>query len=99
MIDLADTVRGFADLLTPSPGNVTRLRERLTTVRSFDLPCLHSVTRRLEKDASAATARLAQPYSSRPTEGHINPIKMIKRQMHDSEQDSTSSANGFLHTS
>ncbi|KID27934.1 Transposase [Prauserella sp. Am3] len=82
MIDLTDAVRGFADLLTPHAGNATRLREWITTVRSYDLPYLHSFTRGLDKDTAAVTASLTQPYSNGPTEGHVNRIKMIKRQMY-----------------
>lgn len=82
MIDLADAVHGFADLLTPSAGNANRLREWITTVRSYDLPYLHSFTRGLDKDTTAVTAGLTLPYSNGPTEGHVNRIKMIKRQMY-----------------
>ncbi|SNR88150.1 Transposase [Haloechinothrix alba] len=82
MIDLGDAVRSFADLLTPNPGNATRLREWITAVRSYDLPYLHSFTRGLDKDTAAVTAGLTLPYSNGPTEGHVNRIKMIKRQMY-----------------
>lgn len=82
MIDLADAVRGFAGLLTPHADNATRLQEWITTVRCYDLPYLHSFTRGLDKDTAAVTAGLTQPYSNGPTEGHVNRIKMIKRQMY-----------------
>lgn len=51
-------------------------------MRRFDLPYLHSFTRGLEKAATAVIAGLTQPYSSGPTEGHVNRIKMIKRRMY-----------------
>lgn len=82
MIELTDAVRGFAELLKPSEGNEKRLREWITAVRGYDLPYLHVFTRGLDKDATAVTAGLTLPYSNSSTEGHINRIKMLKRQMY-----------------
>ena len=36
----------------------------------------------LRKDWAAVTTGLTLPYSSGPVEGHVNRIKMIKRQMY-----------------
>ncbi|NKQ57671.1 transposase [Amycolatopsis sp. K13G38] len=58
------------------------LAEWITAVRSFDLPYVHSFTRGLDKDKAAVIAGLTQPYSNGPTEGHVNRIKMTKRQMY-----------------
>jgi transposase len=82
MIDLADAVRGFAELLNARAGNEKRLQEWITTARAADLPYLHAFTRGLDKDAAAVAAGLSLPYSNGPTEGHVNRIKMIKRQMY-----------------
>lgn len=51
-------------------------------MRAADLPYLHAFTRGLDKDAAAVAAGLSLPYSNGPTEGHVNRIKMIKRQMY-----------------
>ena len=81
MIDLADAVRGFAELLNARAGNEKRLQEWITTARAADLPYLHAFTRGLDKDATAVVAGLSLPYSNGPTEGHVT-LKMIKRQMY-----------------
>jgi transposase len=82
MIEVTDAVRSFAELLNPRAGNDMRLREWITTVRAADLPYLQSFTRGLDKDTSAVAAGLTLPYSNGPTEGHVNRIKMLKRQMY-----------------
>ena len=43
---------------------------------------LRSFAAGLRKDGAAVTAGLTLPYSSSPAEGHVNRIKMIKRQMY-----------------
>jgi transposase len=43
---------------------------------------LRSSAAGLRKDWAAVTAGLTMPYSSGPVEGHVNRIKMIKRQMY-----------------
>jgi transposase len=80
MIDLANAVRSFAELLNARAGDEKRLQEWITTARAADLPYLHAFTRRLDKDAAAVAVGLSLPYSNGPTEGHVNRIKMIKRQ-------------------
>ncbi len=42
---------------------------------------LASFTRGLERDRSAVQAALTEPWSTGPVEGHINRLKLIKRQM------------------
>ncbi|MGW1680151.1 ISL3-like element ISAzba9 family transposase, partial [Saccharopolyspora sp. NPDC002376] len=44
-------------------------------------PGLHSFVLGLRRDQDAVTAGLTLPYNSGPVEGHVNRIKMIKRQM------------------
>ncbi|WP_149181339.1 transposase [Streptomyces sp. TRM49041] len=46
------------------------------------LPGLHTFTSGLERDLAAVTAGLTLPWSSGVVEGHVNRIKMIKRQMY-----------------
>ena len=36
----------------------------------------------IEHDLAAVTAGLTQPWNSGPVEGHVNRIKMLKRQMY-----------------
>jgi transposase len=43
---------------------------------------LRGFARGLRRDWAAVTAGLTVSYSSGPVEGHVNRIKMIKRQMH-----------------
>jgi transposase len=82
MTALARLVRDFAKLLTPDPGNDGKLRQWSTSAREADLPHLHSFTRGLDLDISAATTALTLPYHNGRTEGVNNKTKMIKRQMY-----------------
>ena len=82
MIDLTNAIRGFADLLNPRDGNAQGLQEWITTIRAFGLPYLHTFTHGLDKDNTAVIAGLTLPYSNGPTEGHINRVKILKRQMY-----------------
>ncbi|MFJ9683674.1 transposase [Streptomyces sp. NPDC101194] len=54
----------------------------MKAVRADDLPSLHTLVNGLERDLAAVTAGLTLPWSSGIVEGHINRIKMIKRQMY-----------------
>ncbi|MFD9397025.1 transposase [Streptomyces sp. NPDC060000] len=46
-----------------------------------ELPSLRSFAQHLERDLDAVTARLTLPWNSGVVEGHVNRIKMLKRQM------------------
>jgi transposase len=72
-------VRGFAAMLTELRGD--RLRDWLGKVYLDTLPSLHSFANGIDRDREAVIAGLTLPYSSGVVEGHINRIKMIKRQM------------------
>ncbi|WP_211878446.1 ISL3 family transposase [Pseudarthrobacter albicanus] len=72
-------VRGFAAMLTELHGD--RLRDWLGKVYIDTLPNLHSFANGIDRDRDAVIAGLTLPYSSGVVEGHINRIKMIKRQM------------------
>ena len=60
----------------------TRLHDWLAASRPTTLPALHSFATGIRRDLAAVTAGLTLPYSSGPVEGHVNRIKMIKRQMY-----------------
>ncbi|MFC9769066.1 transposase [Rhodococcus jostii] len=45
-------------------------------------PALRSFVRGLRRDLDAVTAGLTLLHSSGPVEGHVNRIKMLKRQMY-----------------
>jgi transposase len=47
-----------------------------------ELPDLHSFVTGLRRDYHAARAGLTLPHSSGKVEGHVNRIKMLKRQMY-----------------
>lgn len=57
------------------------LERWMAAVDADDLPALHSFVRGLRRDLDAVTAGLTSPWSGSPVEGHVNRIKMIKRQM------------------
>ncbi len=59
-----------------------QLPQWIKAVRADGLPSLHAFVNGLERDLSAVTAGLALPWSSGVVEGHVNRIKMIKRQMY-----------------
>ncbi|GHC73324.1 transposase [Streptomyces cinnamoneus] len=76
---LAGHVRSFGQMLTQLQGE--RLPDWIAAVRADDLPTLHTFINGLERDLAAVTAGLTLPWSSGVVEGHVNRIKMIKRQM------------------
>ncbi|GII45117.1 transposase [Planotetraspora silvatica] len=72
-------VRAFAVMMSERHGD--QLHKWLTSARASDLPGLNSFIRGVERDQAAVTAGLTHAWSSGPVEGHVNRIKMIKRQM------------------
>jgi transposase len=76
---LAGHVRAFAAMMCQLRG--TQLESWITAVTSDDLPALHSFVTGLRRDHDAVTAGLTLHWSSGPVEGHVNRIKMLKRQM------------------
>ena len=54
----------------------------MAAVDADDQPDLRSFTAGLRRDHHAVVNGLTLPYSSGPVEGHVNRIKMIKRQMY-----------------
>lgn len=82
MTELACLTGEFAQLLTPAEGNDAKLTVWITTVRSTDLPHLHSFANGLELDRTAVDAGLTTPYHNGRTEGVNTRTKKIMRQMH-----------------
>ncbi|MGX1761679.1 ISL3 family transposase, partial [Streptomyces lydicus] len=71
-------VRDFAQILTQLQGD--RLLEWIAAVCADDLPSMHTFVNGLERDLEAVIAGLTLPWNSGMVEGHVNRIKMIKRQ-------------------
>ncbi|TXS40055.1 ISL3 family transposase [Streptomyces sp. OR43] len=76
---LTGHVRSFATMLTERQGE--RLPDWLDAVRQDDLPSLHTLAAGIDRDRDAVIAGLTLPWSSGVVEGHVNRIKMLKRQM------------------
>jgi transposase len=82
MTALTSSIRDFAALLAPDPGNAARLQEWIAAVRAAGLPRVHAFTRGLDLDIQSATAALTMPFHNGRTEGVNTRTKMIKRQMY-----------------
>ncbi|MGW5637220.1 ISL3 family transposase [Streptomyces sp. NPDC003832] len=72
-------VRSFAVMLTERQGE--RLPDWLDAIRQDDLPSLHTLAAGVHRDLDAVIAVLTLPWNSGAVEGHVNQIKMLKRQM------------------
>jgi transposase len=75
-----DLVREFADMLCHRHGE--HLEAWAAQAESSPVSELRGFSKGLRKDWAAVTAGLTVPYSSGAVEGHVNRIKMIKRQMY-----------------
>jgi len=78
---LAEHVTSFAKMMTKRTGEQD-LTGWLERVQADDQPELHTFATGIRQDLAAVTAGLTLPYSSGPTEGNVNRIKAIKRQMY-----------------
>ena len=78
---LAEHVTGFAKMMTKRTGEQA-LAGWLERVQADDQPELHTFAAGIRLDLAAVTAGLSLPYSSGPTEGNVNRLKAIKRQMY-----------------
>ncbi|WP_410677159.1 transposase [Amycolatopsis sp. cmx-4-68] len=76
---LAGYVRGFARMMCSRHGQ--HLEQWMSAVEADDLPALRSFVKGLRRDQDAVTAGLTLPWNSGVVEGHVNRIKMLKRQM------------------
>ncbi|MFJ5018511.1 transposase [Streptomyces griseoluteus] len=75
---LTGHVRSFATMLTERQGD--RLPDWLDAVRQDDFPSLHTLAAGIHR-LDAVIAGLTLPWNSGVVEGHVNRIKMLKRQM------------------
>ncbi|WP_393916374.1 transposase [Halostreptopolyspora alba] len=77
---LRERVQRFARVM------IHRQRDRLhdwtTAARKEQIPELDSFFRGLERDWDAVVAGMTLPHSSGVVEGHVNRLKMLKRQMY-----------------
>ena len=78
---LAGHVSSFAKMMTKRTGQQD-LAGWLERVEADDQPELHTFATGIRQDLAAVTAALTLPYSSGSTEGNVNRIKAIKRQMY-----------------
>ncbi|WP_326607562.1 transposase [Streptomyces sp. NBC_01799] len=78
---LTGHVRSFGQMLTERQGE--RLPQWLDAVWRDDLPSLHTLAAGIDRDRDAVIAGLTLPWNSGVVEGHVNRIKMLKRQMFD----------------
>nr|WP_261380103.1 transposase [Rhodococcus rhodochrous] len=73
-------VRDFAEIMVGRRGH--KVQEWIARARRDGAPALRSFAAGLLRDLDAVTAGLTMAYSSGPVEGHVNRIKMLKRQMY-----------------
>ena len=73
-------VRSFAEIMAARRGR--DLEKWIIAAIVSGLPELRSFVTGLRRDQDAVTAGLTLPWSSGVVEGHVNRIKMIKRQMY-----------------
>jgi transposase len=78
---LAEHVTGFAKMMAKRTGEQD-LAGWLERVDADDQPELHTFAAGIRQDLAAVTAGLSLPYSSGRTEGNVNRLKAIKRQMY-----------------
>jgi transposase len=78
---LAEHVTGFAKMMTKRTGE-QQLAGWLDRVHADDQPELHTFATGIRQDLDAVTDGLSLPYSSGRTEGNVNRLKAIKRQMY-----------------
>jgi transposase len=80
LTDLREQVRAFAQIMTERRGR--DLEKWMTGITTSGEPGLRSFVNGLRRDQDAVTAGLTLPWSSGAVEGHVNRIKMLKRQMY-----------------
>jgi transposase len=78
---LAEHLTGFAKMMTKRTGEQD-LAGWLDRVEADDQPELRTFAAGIRQDLDAVTAGLTLPYSSGATEGNVNRLKAIKRQMY-----------------
>ena len=78
---VARHVRDFAAIMRGRTG-ARDLRQWIERVEAEALTGLQSFVNGIRADLAAVTNGLSLPYSSGRVEGHVNRVKMIKRQMY-----------------
>ena len=78
---IVEHVTSFAKMMTKRTG-AQELPSWLERVKAEDQPELHTFAAGIGQDLAAVTAGLTLPYSSGATEGNVNRLKAIKRQMY-----------------
>lgn len=81
--DLAEAInlaQGFASLVRQR--QPLQLEQWLTVADSSNLPAFRRFAKRLREDYDAVKAGVTMSVSNGPVEGHINRLKMLKRQMY-----------------
>jgi transposase len=73
-------VFGFRAILRG--GKVTTLHRWMEDARKTGIHSLDRFVRTLKQDLSAVESAVGKPWSNGPVEGHINRLKMLKRQMY-----------------
>ena len=63
-------------------GKVTTLHRWMEDARKTGIHSLERFVRTLKQDLSAVESAVSKPWSNGPVEGHINRLKMLKRQMY-----------------
>ena len=63
-------------------GKVTTLHRWMEDARKTGIHSLVRFVRTLKQDLSAVESAVSKPWSNGPVEGHINRLKMLKRQMY-----------------
>ena len=74
------SVRAFAAIMSERRGR--ELKTWMTAAATTGKPALRSFVTGLRADQDAVTAGLSLRWSSGAVEGHVNRIKMLKRQMY-----------------
>jgi hypothetical protein len=78
---VAASVRSFAQIMSERRGRKL-LEPWMTAALATGEPALRSFVTGLRADQDAVTSGLSLPWSSGAVEGHVNRIKMLKRQMY-----------------
>ncbi|AFZ28293.1 transposase family protein (plasmid) [Cylindrospermum stagnale PCC 7417] len=81
--DLAEAIKlaqGFAQIVRQRLPQ--QLQRWLTVAESSNLTAFHRFAKRLREDYDAVKAGVTMSVSNGPVEGHINRLKMLKRQMY-----------------
>ena len=63
-------------------GKVATLRRWMTRAHATGIEPLQRFVRKLQQDQRAVEGAVREPWSNGPVEGHINRLKMLRRQMY-----------------